>query len=73
MTESEGEDQGRRMAHAVVEGIVKALPISYILLTAAIFFLTDRSFVVAAATAALPGILIGVFFGGFVGVTRTMD
>jgi hypothetical protein len=60
------------MARAVVKGVVVALPVAIVALTAVMTWV-EGNLADGFATAALPAILIGVFFGGFVGVARTMD
>lgn len=67
-----GDDPGPRMAKAVVKGVLVALPVALVSLTA-IMTWVEGDLADGFATAALPAILIGVFFGGFVGITRTMD
>jgi hypothetical protein len=61
------------MGHAVAKGILIGLPLAYVVITLALFLFTDRSLGSAAATAILPGVLLGVFGGGFGGVAATMD
>ena len=59
---------GARMGKSLVKGILIGLPISYVGLVAALLLMTERDFVRSIETAVLPGLLIGVFFGGFFGM-----
>jgi hypothetical protein len=47
-------------------------PVCLIGLTVAVWLITDLDLADSFATALLPGILLGGFAGGFVGVTRAM-
>lgn len=62
-----------RMVKAILRDITFALPAALVLLTGVLLVFTERSLIDAIATAILPGVLIGVFFGGFSGTARTMD
>lgn len=62
-----------RMGKAIIRGILIGLPVTLILLTISIYLITDNSWAVSAMTALLPGILLGTFGGGFVGMATTMD
>jgi hypothetical protein len=62
-----------RMLRAVVRDITVALPLALLAVFGAIVIFTDKSIGDAAVTAVLPGVLIGVFFGGFSGTARTMN
>ncbi|HEY5891508.1 MAG TPA: hypothetical protein VIW94_12530 [Acidimicrobiia bacterium] len=74
-TESTGAEatSASRMGSAIIRGILIGLPIALIGLTAVIYFITDNTLAVSAATAALPGVLLGTFGGGFAGMASTMD
>jgi Na+/H+ antiporter NhaC len=63
---------GSRLGKAVLKGIVIALPIAYVGLVIGLMLLTGRGFRNALETAILPGLLIGVFFGGFAGMAVTL-
>lgn len=65
------EEQGARMAKAVATGAAVAVPISYVLVVVALRLITGGSLAHALETAFLPSVLIGVFFGGFWGMTKT--
>lgn len=62
-----------KMGSAIVRGILIGLPVTLIGLTFAIYLITDNSLAVSAETAALPGVLLGTFGGGFAGMALTMD
>ena len=62
-----------RMIKAIVRDILIALPLAVIVIFVALLIWTDKPVIDAAATAALPGVLIGIFLGGFAGTARTMD
>jgi ABC-type Mn2+/Zn2+ transport system permease subunit len=62
-----------RMVRAVVRDVAVALPLSLLAVFGALVIFTDKSIGDAIATSLLPGVLIGVFFGGFSGTARTMD
>lgn len=66
-------DDGTRMMKAVVQGVLIGLPVIFVGMTLALWIFTDRDLGGALATSILPGILTGVFFGGFAGMARTMD
>lgn len=62
-----------KMGSAIIRGILIGLPVALIALTFGIFLITDNTLAVSAETAALPGILLGTFGGGFAGMAATMD
>jgi len=61
------------MGKAILRGIAIGFPVCLIGLTVAIWLITDQDLADSFATALLPGILLGGFAGGFVGVAATMD
>ena len=63
---------GSRLAKSVVKGVAIALPIGYVGLVVGLMMMTGRGFGNALETAILPGMLIGVFFGGFSGMAVTL-
>jgi len=67
------DDSGVRMMKSVVQGVLIGLPVIFIAMTLALWIFTDRDFAGALVTSILPGILTGVFFGGFAGMARSMD
>lgn len=72
---SEELDSSRdaRMGKAIIKGIAIGFPAAVLFLTGAIFLITDLDLADSFATALLPGVLLGGFGGGFVGVAATMD
>lgn len=72
---SEELDSSRdaRMGKAIIKGIAVGFPAAVVVLTVAIFLITDLDLADSFATALLPGVLLGGFGGGFVGVAATMD
>ncbi len=62
-----------RMGKAIVRGVAIGFPAAIAFLTVAVWLITDQSFVDSFVTALLPGVLLGGFGGGFVGVASTMD
>jgi hypothetical protein len=62
-----------RMGKAVVRGVLFGFPVALIGLTLSIWLITDLDLVDSFATALLPGVLLGGFAGGFVGLARTMN
>ena len=62
-----------RMGKAVARGVLVGFPVALVGLTIAVWLITDLDLVDSLATALLPGILLGGFAGGFVGVATTMD
>lgn len=65
--------RGTRMGKAVTRGVLIGFPVALVGLTIAVWLITDLDLVDSFATALLPGILLGGFAGGFVGVAATMD
>ncbi len=61
-----------RMARAVGRGVIVGLPIALVGLTIVVRLITGQDLPDSIATSLLPGTLLGVFFGGFVGMVRTM-
>jgi len=61
------------MGKAILRGIAIGFPVCLIGLTLAIWLITEQDLADSFATALLPGILLGGFAGGFVGVAATMD
>ena len=66
------DTQDARLGKAIVKGVTYGFPICLVGLTLAVWLITDLDLVDSFATALLPGILLGGFAGGFVGVARTM-
>ena len=72
-TDDIAREQESRMVKAIVRDISVALPVALLVVFGALMAFTDKSIGDAIATTLLPGVLIGVFFGGFSGTARTMD
>ncbi len=72
-TDEAAADQEARMIRAVVRDTAVALPLALLAVFGALVIFTDNSIGDAVTTSLLPGVLIGVFFGGFSGTARTMD
>lgn len=68
-----GVTPAARMGKAIARGIVIGVPASIVIMTLAVFLITDLSLSDSFATALLPGVLFGGFAGGFAGTAATMD
>lgn len=68
-------DEGSDLAFgmAVMKGALVGLPLMVVLISGAVWFITDQDVGTSIITGLLPGVLFGVFGGGFVGVIRAMD
>lgn len=71
MAEHESADTDP-MGAAIIRGILIGIPVVLIGLTVGIWLITPLDIVESALTAALPGILLGAFGGGFAGMAMTM-
>jgi hypothetical protein len=58
---------------AIVRGVIIGLPVGIVGLTIAVLLMTDNTLADSFATAILPGVLLGVFGGGFAGMATTMQ
>ncbi|MDE0710173.1 MAG: hypothetical protein F4X18_12520 [Acidimicrobiia bacterium] len=58
---------------AIMKGSIVGLPLMVAFITVAVWLMTDQSWQTSIATALLPGVLFGVFGGGFIGMIRVMD
>lgn len=58
---------------AVMKGALVGLPIMVVFLSVAVWFMTDQDVGTSIVIGLLPGVLFGVFGGGFIGVIRAMD
>ena len=72
-TDEAAVEHESRMVKAIVRDVTVALPSALLLVFGALMVFTEKSVGDAIATSLLPGVLIGVFFGGFSGTARTMD
>ena len=77
MTETTATENGQtpaaRMGKAIKRGVLIGLPVGIVGLTLAVWLIADVDLAVAFATAILPGVLLGVFGGGFAGMAVAMD
>ena len=58
---------------AVAKGALVGIPVMLVFLSAAMWLITGRSAVDSIVIALLPGVLLGVFGGGFLGVLKGME
>ena len=61
------------MGKAVVKGALIGLPVMVVFMSAVVWWITDQSLATSVTTGLLPGVLFGVFGGGFIGVLGAMD
>lgn len=77
MTETTALENGptpaARMGKAIMRGVIIGLPTGIVFLTLAIMLIPEVELAEAFATAILPGVLLGVFGGGFAGMAFTME
>ena len=62
-----------RMGKAIVRGALIGLPIAFVGIALTVWLIADVSLRDAIVTAILPGVLLGVFGGGFAGMASTME
>lgn len=62
-----------KLGKAVIRGVSLGIPAGIAFLGLAMWLFFDQEMGDALATALLPGVLLGAFAGGFVGVTLSMD
>ncbi len=75
---SEAIDEGgvtpaARMGKAISRGVIIGIPACLVVLTLGVWLITDLDVFDSFAAAALPGVLLGGFAGGFAGTAMTMD
>lgn len=58
---------------AILKGSIVGLPLMIVFMTVAVWMTTGQSWQTSIATALLPGVLFGVFGGGFLGMLRATD
>lgn len=73
MNEAADQHEDVRMGKAVAKGVGLGLPIALVALTLVVKLITGQDLPDSFATSVIPGTLLGVFFGGFVGMVKTMD
>ncbi len=71
----ESHDAGSDLAFgmAIMKGSAIGLPLMIVFMTVAVWMMTGQSWQTSIATALLPGVLFGVFGGGFLGMLRAMN
>lgn len=69
----DGENIDLTFGKAVIKGALVGLPLMVVFITLAVWWVTDQSLETSAATGLLPGVLFGVFGGGFIGMLGAMD
>ena len=69
------DDAGSDLAFgmAILKGSVVGLPLMLVFITISVWLVTDQDWQTSIVTALLPGVLLGVFGGGFVGMLRVLD
>lgn len=73
MESPQDTDYDIRFGKAILKGIIVGVPVVLVGLTLAIWLITDNDLADSIATALLPGILLGVFGGGFAGMATAME
>ncbi len=71
MTDTE-QTPDARMGKAIVRGALIGLPTVIVGLTVAVWLITGQDVAHSLETAILPGVLLGVFGGGFAGMASQM-
>lgn len=67
-TEHPSQDQDSRLGRGIARGAAIGIPVSIVLIMLAVWLITSNDIFDSFATALLPGVLLGVFGGGFVGM-----
>ena len=57
----------------MAKGAGIGIPVAIVFLTLAVWLITDLGLIDSFVTAVLPGILLGGFAGGFVGIAANME
>lgn len=60
-------------ARTIGKAVVMALPLSLVAITAGVWFATSQPFGTVVAASLLPGLLMGVFGGGFAGTVIALN
>lgn len=60
-----------RMGKLLVRSIVATTPVAIVLIMVAVWLGTDQDLLASFGAAILPGVLVGVFGGGFIGMILT--
>jgi hypothetical protein len=69
---TEHESTPGRAGKAITRGVAIGLPVGIVGLTLAVWLITNLDIYDSFATAIMPGVLLGAFSGGFVGMTASM-
>ena len=69
----QSELSGARFGHLVTVGILIGIPLFVIVTTIGVYVGSSQSMGSAFLTAVWPGVLMGVFGGGFVGTAMAMN
>jgi len=69
---AEHESTPGKAGKAITRGVAIGLPVGIVGLTLAVWLITDLDIYDSFATAIMPGVLLGAFSGGFVGMTASM-
>ena len=69
------DDAGSDLAFgmAILKGSIVGLPLMLVFIAVSVWLVTGQDWQTSIVTALLPGILLGVFGGGFVGMLRVTD
>lgn len=73
MQSPQDTDYDIRFGKAILKGILIGVPVVLVGLTIGIWLITDNDLPDSIATALLPGVLLGVFGGGFAGMATAME
>lgn len=73
MESPQDTDYDIRFGKAILKGILIGVPVVLVGLTIGIWLITDNDLPDSIATALLPGVLLGVFGGGFAGMATAME
>jgi hypothetical protein len=68
----EHESNPGNAAKSIARAVAIGLPVGIVGLTLAVWLITDLDIYDSFATAIMPGVLLGAFSGGFVGMTASM-
>jgi hypothetical protein len=67
----EHDTSSEQMGRAIARGAFIGLPVGIVALTVAVRLITGLDLFESFATAIMPGVLLGAFAGGFVGMTAS--
>ena len=62
-----------RMGKLLVRSMIATTPVAIIVIALAVWWGTDQGLGASIVSAILPGVLVGVFGGGFIGMILTGD